>query len=523
MKARSMTTDGAANRLRYLALTNGKPAWDLAQRIAPVRETLNTFLIDSAIREMPPRPEPLSTMASYTSWSSLTDRTYSGRHLPPIADAETGRPSVKATEPLFTRDNGMIPCRRSTVMFAYFAQWFTDGFLRSDSHVPPDPRKNSSNHSIDLNQLYGLNDDATNQLRAFEGGRLKSQSVNGGEFPPYLCEQGKIKQEFSALSVVHWNELSKAQRDTLFAVGSDRGNSQIGFTMLTVLFLREHNRLARVLAEENPAWDDERLFQTTRNVMILLLLKLVVDEYINHITPYHFQFKLTPKLSRDVAEAPWQRQNWASVEFNLVYRWHSLIPSALVVGGREIPVTQTLYAGPLLPKAGLARTFEEASRQGAGQIGLFNTDASLVPTDLASIARSRTLRLAPYNAYRKHLKMRPVHDFRQISSDARVNGALHELYRSVDDVDLYVGLFAEEGGSDQAILGPLLTKIIAIDAFSQALTNPLVAPRILHTETFSPAGMQVIENTRTVSDILHRNTPEDLQPRLVTMTRRDAQ
>ncbi|WP_405163033.1 peroxide synthase [Nocardia sp. NBC_01499] len=521
MKARSIATDGAANRLRYLALTNGKPVWDLAQRYAPVREGLNTYLIDHAIREMPPRPEPLSTMAPYTSWSSLNDRTYSGRHLPPIDDAETGRPPVKATESLFTRAGGMIPCRRSTVMLAYFAQWFTDGFLRSDSHVPPDPRKNSSNHSIDLNQLYGLTDEATEQLRSHEGGRLKSQSINGGEFPPYLCENGKIKAEFSTLGVVHWNELNKAQRDTLFATGSDRGNSQIGFTMLTVLFLREHNRLARMLADEHPDWDDERLFQTTRNILIVVLLKLVLEEYINHITPYHFQFKLTPRLSNNVADSPWQRQNWASVEFNLVYRWHSLIPSVLTVGGRELPVTQTLYAGPLLPKAGLGRTFEEASKQGAGQIGLFNTDPSLVPTDLASITRSRQLRLAPYNAYRKHLKMRPIHDFRQLSSDPKVYSAIRDLYRSVDDIDLYVGLFAEERGSDVAILGPLLTKIIAIDAFSQALTNPLVAPRILTAETFTEIGMEVIDSTKTLSDVLHRNMPEDPQPRLVTMTRQD--
>ena len=44
----------------------------------------------------------------------------------------------------------MIPCPRSTVLFAYFAQWFTDGFLRGDAHVARDPRRNSSNHEIDL-------------------------------------------------------------------------------------------------------------------------------------------------------------------------------------------------------------------------------------------------------------------------------------------------------------------------------------------------------------------------------------
>ncbi|MCA2176323.1 heme peroxidase [Nonomuraea glycinis] len=517
--ARGIATDGLVNRLRFLALTNGRPVWDLVQSIQPVRRRVNASLIDHAIREMPPRPEPLSTMAGYTSWASLTDRTYSGRHLPPMPAPEGSRPTPERAADLFTRGE-TIPCPRSTVLFAYFAQWFTDGFLRGDTTVPRDPRKNSSNHHIDLNQLYGLNPAVTAALRAFDGGLLKSRLVNGGEFPPYLCENGKIKPEFDALRVIRFDELTDAQRDTLFATGSDRGNIQLGFTMLTVLFLREHNRVARLLARHYPGWDDERLFQTTRNILIVLLIKLVVEEYINHITPYHFRFTLDRQLSAMLTGAPWHRQNWASVEFNLVYRWHSLIPSRLSVGGGELPMAQTLLGGSLIPGPGLGRLFEDASRQRAGRLGLFNTDPLLREVDVASIADSRTLDLAPYNSYREHCRFPRVRAFEQISGDERVTGALRELYHGVDDLDLYVGLFAEEPGSPDAILPPLLTKIIAIDAFSQALTNPLLAPRVFNAATFSPYGMRIIATTHTLSDVLHRNTPEDPSPRFVSMSRR---
>lgn len=519
-RARSIATDGLTNRLRFLALTSGRPLWELLQASPSLRSRINASLIDHAVREMPPRPEPLSTMAGYTSWASLTDRTYSGRHLPPAPAGERERPTPEAAAALFTRGASMIPCPRSTVLFAYFAQWFTDGFLRGDTNVPRDPRKNSSNHHIDLNQLYGLNDAATAALRTFDGGLLKSQLINGGEFPPYLCENGAIKPEFAPLRVALWERLTDAQRDTLFATGSDRGNGQIGFTLLTVLFLREHNRVARLLALEHPRWDDERLFQTTRNILIVLLIKLVVEEYINHITPYHFRFTLDPQLPARLDRAPWHRQNWASVEFNLVYRWHSLVPSHLSVGGRELPMAETFFGSALIPEPGLGRLFEDASRQRAGRIGLFNTDPVLREIDVASIADSRALDLAPYNDYREHCRFPRVRGFTQISGDRRVIGALRELYRDVDDVDLYVGLFAEEPGSPEAILPPLLTKIIAIDAFSQALTNPLLAPRIFNAATFSPAGMRVIAGTRTLSDVVHRNTPEDQKPRLVSMSRR---
>ncbi|MFG3441987.1 peroxidase family protein [Nonomuraea sp. NPDC047897] len=518
--ARSMATDGVVNRLRFLALTGGRPFWDLVQAVPAARHRLNAILIDSAIREMPPRPEPLSTMADYTSWVSLTDRTYNGRHLPPIAAAEGRRPTPERAAALFTRGDTMIPCPRSTVLFAYFAQWFTDGFLRGDTNIPRDPRKNTSNHHIDLNQVYGLNEAATAALRTFDGGLLKSQLINGGEFPPHLCEHGKIKPEFAPLSVIRFEELTDAQRATLFATGSDRGNTQVGFTMLTVLFLREHNRVARLLAERHPRWDDERLFQTARNILIVLLIKLVVEEYINHITPYHFRFTLDPRLSALLARAPWHRENWASVEFNLVYRWHSLIPSRLSVGGRDLPMEQTLLSGgALIPEPGLARLFEDASRQRAGRIGLFNTDPLLTPVDMSSIADSRVLGLAPYNSYREHCRFPRVCRFEHVTGDERVAGALRELYRSVDDLDLYVGLFAEEPGSPDAILPPLLTKIIAIDAFSQALTNPLLAPRVFNAATFSPEGMRILATTRSLSDVLHRNVPEDPRPRFVSMTR----
>lgn len=520
MSARSIATDGASNRLRFLALTNGGHLWQLAQAVEPVRRRLNAALIDHAIREMPPRPEPLSAMAPYTSWPSLTDRAYNGRHLPPTDVDPAGLPPAEQCAELFRRDGQATDCPRSTVLFAYFAQWFTDGFLRGDINVPRDPRKNTSNHEIDINQLYGLDEDTTALLRTHEAGRLKSQLVNGGEFPPYLCtEDGERKKEFKDLRVLRFDRLNTEQRGRLFAMGSDRANGQIGFAMLTVLFLREHNRLADTLTREYPSWDDERLFQTARNIVTLMVCKIVVEEYINHITPYHFRFTLDPDLSARLACSPWHRQNWASIEFNLVYRWHGLIPSALRVGPDELPLVETLFNCPLLAEHGLARTMEDASLQRAGRIGLFNTDAALLPVELDGINEARAVRLAPYNAYRRHLRMPPVRSFNQISGDSRVSQGLRELYQSVDDVDLYVGAFAEQPGSPTTILGPLLTKIIAIDAFSQALTNPLLAPRVLNEDTFTPLGLRTVRRTRTLSDIVHRNSPEDPQRRFVSMTR----
>ena len=54
------------------------------------------------------------------------------------------------------------------------------------AHDLTDYRKNESNHEIDLCQIYGRNIDATNLLRSFDGGRLKSQVIDGEEYPEFL-------------------------------------------------------------------------------------------------------------------------------------------------------------------------------------------------------------------------------------------------------------------------------------------------------------------------------------------------
>ena len=71
-------------------------------------------------------------------------------------------------------------------------------------------------------------------------------------------------------------------------------------------------------------WNDERVFQTARNINIAQLIKIVVEEYINHISPYHFHLTADPSVSWD---AGWNMPNWIPIEFNLLYRWHSSTPA----------------------------------------------------------------------------------------------------------------------------------------------------------------------------------------------------
>jgi prostaglandin-endoperoxide synthase 2 len=521
---RSTAKDGLQNQIEAFVTTHGTPIWKLIQSVPPVRSVVNGALTNLAIMKFPTRPNPFSTMADYTSWASLTDRTFSSRHLPAAEGVGPVLPGVDEFKDLFWRYE-FIESPKSTVLFSYFAQWFTDGFLRSDRPIPPaafDPRKNQSNHEIDLTNLYGLTPDIARQLRTLEGGLLKSQQIRGEEFPLYLYENGERKPEFSLITVAGIDTPNpyklEIATDKLFAMGSDTSNLQVGFVMHNVLFLREHNRIARQLAEAYPGWDDDRLFATARNIMTVLLMKIVVEDYINHITPTIFQISLEP---HDFPNEPWYRQNWMAAEFNLLYRWHSLVPSSYRIAGQDVPIENTLFNNEIVMTNGLGALFEAASHQVAGQVGLRNTPGEFLwDVEKISMQIGRDIKLRSYNDYRELASLPRVTDFDQITGNVEVREELRRLYGDVDNIEFYVGLFAEEVPKNGVLPG-LIGRMVALDAFSQVYTNPLLSPRVYNEKTFSALGMEIIRSTKTLSQIVNRNVPYRPGGYFVSMTRKD--
>ena len=494
--------------------------------LPPLRKLASKLVINYYGYATTLRPRALSMASDYTTWSSLTDRKFTGRHLPPAEPATIAAlPSEIDVNALYRRDRE-IKSTDTSVLFMFFAQWFTDSFLRTSR---ADFRQNTSTQEIDLCQIYGLGPDQTRMLRSLSDGRLKSQMIDGEEFPVFLFQQRgpgeplAFKPEFNGLfdeRFVIDTILGNApddRKDFVFAVGLEHGNSTIGNTILNVLFLREHNRIAGLLKSEQADWDDDRLFETTRNIMIVLLLKLVVEEYIRHIGPFDFAIEAVPLIAD---EERWNRPNWIAIEFNLLYRWHSLVPDAIGEGPDALAPPQFLNNNPLVISRGIETLVAQCSQERAGKVGLLNTPTFLVDRSTPdrpsmeerTIALMRQARLRSFNEYRESYGLSRMSSFAELTSDAVLRERLQALYDDdIDRLEWYVGIFAEEY-PEYLMMGELLTTMVANDAFTQALTNPLLARNVFNEETFSAPGMKVITETKSLQQIIARNSrsPQDV-------------
>jgi prostaglandin-endoperoxide synthase 2 len=264
-------------------------------------------------------------------------------------------------------------------LFAAFAQYLTDGFIRTQLSNDPaleDRRRTTSNHEIDLSPLYGRTPVQTAVLRLQSTkhglrGRLKSQMIADEEFSPFLCDNiGAIKREFEILDQpLGLKDAGVIQRQTLFAVGGDRVNAVPQTAMMNTLFLREHNRLAAMLEKDHSDWDDDRVFETARNIAIVEFIKIVVEEYINHINTTEFPLQADPRAAW---KADWNRPNWMTVEFSLLYRWHGLVTEDITWGDKTHAGNSVLLNNRLLLETGLSRSFINASANRTAILGLEN-------------------------------------------------------------------------------------------------------------------------------------------------------
>lgn len=82
------------------------------------------------------------------------------------------------------------------------------------------------------------------------------------------------------LFIQKWRSLRTINNNNYFP-GDTRNSLTLHISLMNVIMLREHNRIARALSQLNPHWDDERIFQTARTIHIGVFQHICLAELVS--------------------------------------------------------------------------------------------------------------------------------------------------------------------------------------------------------------------------------------------------
>lgn len=363
-----------------------------------------------------------------------------------------------------------------------------------DSVDNPRQQINQITAFIDGSMVYGSDDERATELRTFVGGKLKTSD---GDLLPF-------------------NEAGLANAggtsDTLFLAGDVRANEQVGLIAMHTLWVREHNRIADQLAEENPDWTDEQLYQRARAIVIAEIQAITYNEFLpallgeGAIPEYHgYNPDVNPGIANEFSSA--------------VYRFgHSMLSSELlrlnadgsVADEGNISLRDAFFNPSEITDNGIESILRGLAAQQAQEIDTQVVDdvrnflfgpPGAGGFDLASlnIQRGRDHGLASYNQVRIAYGLDPVTSFDEITSDPEIQAALEAVYGDVENIDLWVGTLAEDH-VEGASIGELGRTVIA-DQFTRLRDGD----RFWYQNVFQGRELRQIEQT-TLADVIMRNT-----------------
>ena len=322
----------------------------------------------------------------------------------------------------------------------------------------------------------------------------------------------------------------------------------LGLGSLHTLFAREHNVLCDELRERNPGWDDERIYQTARLIVAALIAKIHTVEWTPAILDTELLHKAMNINWNGVAPSDildrfglWLTDVEAlrgithglpdhhdvpyslTEEFVTVYRMHPLIPddytfhdsaTSEVVARRGLKELLGDRADDEIRALGLTNVLYSFGIAHPGAISLHNyprtlqaleRDGEIVDMSVVDLVRNRRRGVPRYNDFRAGLHMPRIKRWEDLSPDPETVRRLRTVYRSIDEVDTMVGMFAETppegfGFSDTAFRIFLLmaSRRIQSDRFLTVDFRP---------EIYTQFGLDWVAST-TLVDVIRRHAPE---------------
>ncbi len=350
----------------------------------------------------------------------------------------------------------------------------------------PAEQVNSITAWIDGSQVYGSDQATSDAVREFVGGRL------------LITEDGLLPTD---------------ENGGLLA-GDIRAAENIVLTSMHALFVREHNRLADEIVADNPDLTDEQIFQEARGMVIAELQSITINEYLpallgeDAIADYNgYDSTVDPSIANEFSTAAFRfGHTTLNDEFQFVGNDGEDIDE-------PIALADAFFQPSILEETGIDSLLKYASSTLSQEIDLEVVDGlrnflfgppGAGGLDLVSlnIQRGRDHGLADYNSTRVAYGLDAVESFDQITSNADVQANLESLYGDVNNIDLWVGLLAEDH-TESGSLGETATAIIA-DQFQRLRDGD----RFWYENIFSDREIRQIEST-SLADIIQRNTNVD--------------
>jgi len=356
---------------------------------------------------------------------------------------------------------------------------------------------NSNTSFIDGSQVYGSDPARARELRSLDGtGRLRTSP---GNLLPY--------------NVHGFRNFPVDDDPTFFLAGDVRANEQVGLTAMHTVFVREHNYVAGLVRRTRHDLDDETVYQAARAIVGAEIQAITYREFLpallgpDALRPYDgYHGDIDATIETEFATAAYRMGHTLLSPQLLRLDEHRnptpagslplkdafFSPATFVAGGGPDPLLRGLATQP-------AQEFDAYVVDGVRNF-LFGPPGA-GGFDLASLnlQRGRDHGIPRYNDMRVAMGMRRATTFADISSDPNVQAHFASVYASVDDVDLWIGLIAEDHHPG-AVVGELAFRILK-DQFERLRDGD----RFWYENVLPRPLVNYVER-QTLATIIRRNT-----------------